>query len=432
MSWPKLLVLGSLLILANAFLPCSAGLVDNGRHTLAVWQSNSFPPRRFPAPLASSPPSSSFPDGGSEASAAQRGSETPPAADQTTPSSSSDDQTAGHAQVFATSVTSANPTSRTGHVGIPTTLKTTGGTAAPSEPLTDRTGVHTVLETTAAPQKTASEPRTPRRQETTVHPMPSTTGKAEGASETTPERITIQWMNRTTHLHTANTGAVRNMTSAPGWNKTTILLPTTSVQPTLSPKPAPAATGVYSVKNGTEDCIKASTGLTIMVQNSKTKKAEYLNIDPNATQTSGSCGNLQSTLNITFHGGFIRFTFRKATDVYYVYVIEANLRVPSEGSLYYGIETVQLFTTPIGSSFKCFSKQTIDMDKNIRLLAVNTQLQAFDIVGNQFGKVEECAPDRNKRIIPVAVGLSLAGLLIIIITTCVIYNRKPNRGYDRI
>ncbi|KAL8188080.1 UNVERIFIED_CONTAM: hypothetical protein K2H54_061099 [Gekko kuhli] len=222
----------------------------------------------------------------------------------------------------------------------------------------------------------ASEPGTPQHQETTVHPQLSSTGHA---------KVTT-----------------------------------------------PAATGVYSVANGTEDCIKASLGLTIIVQNSKTQKDEYLNIDPNATKTLGSCGIWQSTLNITFRGGFIRFTFAKTADVYYVYVIEASLRVPSEGSLYYGIKTVRLFSTPIGSSFKCLSKQTVEVDVNFQLVAVDTQLQAFDIVGNQFGKEEECAVDRNKRLIPAMVGLSLAGLLVIVIATCAIYNRKSNRGYERI
>ncbi|XP_060098700.1 lysosome-associated membrane glycoprotein 3 [Heteronotia binoei] len=278
-----------------------------------------------------------------------------------------------------------------------------------------------------------SEPRAPQHQETTVHPKSSApAGNTTVTNETTSKPIPTESMNQTTTRQTANTGALKNVTSAPARNKTTAPLPTTSAQSSLSPKPAPAATGVYSVKNRTADCIKASLGLTLIIQNSKTKKDEYLNIDPNATQTSGSCGIWQSTLNITFHGGFIRFTFAKTADVYYVYVIETSLTVPSEGSQYYGIETVRLFSTPIGSSFKCFSKQTIDVDVSFQLLAINTQLQAFDIVGDQFGKEEECALDRNKRIIPATVGLSLAGLLVIVITTCAIYNRKPNRGYERI
>ncbi|XP_054838087.1 lysosome-associated membrane glycoprotein 3 [Eublepharis macularius] len=436
MSCLKLLVVGSLLVLGSAILPCSALAPDDGRQAHAAWQSNSFPPRsRFPPQPVSSPLNVTFLADESEASATQASPGIPPVADQTPRSRLSAGQTTGHILAkgagFAPGVTPANPTQTTSHALTPTLLKAAGGTAVQSEPLTDQTRVYTVLKPTAASQKIASDTRPSHSRERTAHPRLSTTGNAKDTGETTHNHVTVHLTNLTTSPHTAHTGAWRNGTSARAGNKTTTPLPTAPPQPTLSPKPAPAATGNYSVQNGTADCIKASLGLTIIVRNGDTKKTEYLNIDPNATQTSGSCGNQLSTLNITFRDGFIRFTFKKTAAVYYLYAIEASLRVPSDGLLYYGI-VLQLFSAPMGSSFKCLSKQTINMDTNFQLLAVNTQLQAFDIVGNQFGKEEECAVDRNKKIIPLTIGLSVAGLLVIAITTCVLYSKKPNRGYDRI
>lgn len=41
------------------------------------------------------------------------------------------------------------------------------------------------------------------------------------------------------------------------------------------------------------------------------KQMEYVAVNPNETQTSGSCGTTQAELNITFSGGFINFTFVK-------------------------------------------------------------------------------------------------------------------------
>lgn len=38
---------------------------------------------------------------------------------------------------------------------------------------------------------------------------------------------------------------------------------------------------------------------------------EYMTVNPNVTQTFGSCGMVQSELNITFSGGFVNFTFVK-------------------------------------------------------------------------------------------------------------------------
>lgn len=56
------------------------------------------------------------------------------------------------------------------------------------------------------------------------------------------------------------------------------------------------------------------------------------------------------------------------------------------GMLYYAAIHEKMFTTKLGNSFKCASKQTFTLEKNFQLLFVNMQLQAFDIVGNQFGK----------------------------------------------
>lgn len=56
------------------------------------------------------------------------------------------------------------------------------------------------------------------------------------------------------------------------------------------------------------------------------------------------------------------------------------------GMLYYAAINEKLFTTKLGNSFKCASKQTFSLEKNFQILFVNVQLQAFDIAGNQFGK----------------------------------------------
>lgn len=41
------------------------------------------------------------------------------------------------------------------------------------------------------------------------------------------------------------------------------------------------------------------------------EQMEYVTVNPNATQVSGSCGTVQSELNLTFSGGFVNFTFVK-------------------------------------------------------------------------------------------------------------------------
>lgn len=58
------------------------------------------------------------------------------------------------------------------------------------------------------------------------------------------------------------------------------------------------------------------------------------------------------------------------------------------GMLYYAALNEKLFTTKLGNSFKCASRQTFPLENNFQILFVHMQLQAFDIVGDQFGKGE--------------------------------------------
>ncbi|XP_076197409.1 lysosome-associated membrane glycoprotein 3 [Aptenodytes patagonicus] len=314
--------------------------------------------------------------------------------------------------------------------------------------------------TTAADQATtqAMETVTPAVKNTTVHPMSSTkqarthvsTEMTAAATNTTIKHTTPNTQmtaaattmqtvkpttgsgNQTTVPKSPTATAMTNTTTIRPGTQTTIPSTTMTLRPTLAPQPSPIPTGTYTVSSGNGTCIKAVMGLQLMAQNTQTKQTEYTTVDPSATQTSGSCGMVQSELNITFSGGFINFIFVKQAPMYYVSKIESRLQLSSEGMLYYAAIHEKLFTTKLGNSFKCASKQTFSLEKNFQLLFVNMQLQAFDIVGNQFGKEEECFPDKNSKAAPIAVGLSILGLFVIVFATFLISRRKPHRGYERI
>ncbi|KFP81823.1 Lysosome-associated membrane glycoprotein 3, partial [Apaloderma vittatum] len=141
-----------------------------------------------------------------------------------------------------------------------------------------------------------------------------------------------------------------NTTTIRPGTQTTSPSTTTTVRPTLAPQPSPIPTGTYTISSGNKTCIKAVMGLQLMAQNTHTKQMEYMAVNPNATQTSGSCGTVQSELNITFSGGFINFTFVKQAPAYYVSKIESSLQLSSEGMLYYAAIQEKLFTTKLGNS----------------------------------------------------------------------------------
>lgn len=49
-----------------------------------------------------------------------------------------------------------------------------------------------------------------------------------------------------------------------------------------------------------------------------------------------------------------------------------------------------------------------------------------------FLSEEECFLDRNGKVAPIAVCLSILGLFVIVFATFLISRRKPQRGYERI
>ncbi|KFV05902.1 Lysosome-associated membrane glycoprotein 3, partial [Tauraco erythrolophus] len=142
---------------------------------------------------------------------------------------------------------------------------------------------------------------------------------------------------------------ISTTTTRPG-TQTTIPATMTTVRPTLAPQPSSIPTGTYTVSNGNRTCIKAVMGLQLMAQNTQKKQMEYMAVNPNATQISGSCGTVQSQLNITFSGGFINFFFLKQAPTYCVSKIETRLQLSSEGMIYYAAIHEKLFTTKLGNS----------------------------------------------------------------------------------
>nr|XP_020662413.1 lysosome-associated membrane glycoprotein 3 [Pogona vitticeps] len=422
------LVVEFLLITTSANLICSVEIPGNGWQSTATQQFSPFPPSSHLV-LATLPHShakdSIMPLGeGTEQTGSQITPSVPEAEMITAESVPSTKETAGHTQektTVASEVIIKNPMYETGEAPADTAIKAAAAakTVRGIEPLGE---IHREMKTVLVTGKTTSKAESSDRQKTTALTPADATGNAKNI------------LSRPTSNHTTTASKGTSITAHK--NRTSILMstsppPTAPVGPTLGPKPSPAALGTYSVSNGTADCVKAVMGLTMIVKN-KRRNLEYYNIDPNSTHTVGICGPWLSTLKISFEGGFIRFSFTKDGEVYYVSVIEATLEVPSEGSLYSGLKSDQLFSTPVGNSFKCSSKQTMDMSDNLQLLVANSQLQAFDIAGNQFGKEEVCTLDKIKKLIPAVVSFSLAGLVVILIVTCTIYRRKPNRGYDRI
>uniref|UniRef100_A0A7N4V7S7 Lysosome-associated membrane glycoprotein 3 n=1 Tax=Sarcophilus harrisii TaxID=9305 RepID=A0A7N4V7S7_SARHA len=257
-------------------------------------------------------------------------------------------------------------------------------------------------------------------------------------------RITTQMTPSSKQTSLATSGST---TSAKG--KTTRALPTavthhvtattsstkTTMGPTLAPQPSGPQTGNYLVYNGSRACLRADMGVQLLIEDKKTyfTSQMYFNLDPNVTQASGNCGPQKSNLLLTFPGGFVNLTFTKVKQSYHIVTVEASLTVSPSMNIYSGRKDgLTMFETKVGYSFKCVSEQSVKLSSSLQLHTTDVQLQAFDFDGEHFGNADECFSDKNRRAIPVAVGLSIAGLFGVLLTACLVARKRPGNGYERI
>ncbi|NWH60043.1 LAMP3 protein, partial [Geococcyx californianus] len=177
------------------------------------------------------------------------------------------------------------------------------------------TTIHPVSSSKQATANVSTEMTATATNTTSKHTTPNTqmTATAITTAATTKQTVkpTTVSGNQTTAPKSPTATAMANTTSIHPGTQPTIPSTTTTARPTRAPQPSPILTGTYTVSHGNWTCIKAVMGLQLIAENKQQKWMEYVAVNPNATRTSGSCGMVQSEMNITFSGGFINFTFVK-------------------------------------------------------------------------------------------------------------------------
>ncbi|NXE86450.1 LAMP3 protein, partial [Menura novaehollandiae] len=155
---------------------------------------------------------------------------------------------------------------------------------------------------------TAGASNTSLKQETANAQV--TAAIASAATTTQRVRPSTRAGKQTTATGKPTATAVTSRTTQPG-TQTATTSPATTVRPPPAPQPPPIPTGTYTLSDGNRTCVKAVMGLQLMGRNTQKEQMEYVTVNPNATQISGSCGMVQSELNLTFSGGFVNFIFVK-------------------------------------------------------------------------------------------------------------------------
>ncbi|KAJ1080125.1 hypothetical protein NDU88_000346 [Pleurodeles waltl] len=336
-----------------------------------------------------------------------------------------------HPLTTHTSHTTTNHTSAPHTTANHTTVHTTANYTT-----AHTTAHHTTANHTTAPHTTANH-TSPLHTTANHTSAPHTTANHTSPLHTTANHTSAPHTTKHTTENTTGTHTTANHTSAPHTTNHTAA-PTTTMIPTKTPD---IPVGDYTVKNGSEVCLRAKLGLKLLIQyNITSGQQEWGSVTvpgPAYTTASGHCINETALLRLTFPDGFIQFTFQKNTSKQYVYLrdvlVSINHTFPhsQEMSFHAHNSSLHKLETVIGRSYEC-KNLTIGVSHSVSLNLVQEQVQAFQLQNGQFGQAEHCLTDQPSMAVPIIVGVILAVLIIIVVVAYLIGRSRSHSGYQSI
>ncbi|XP_040029232.1 lysosome-associated membrane glycoprotein 2 isoform X1 [Gasterosteus aculeatus] len=210
----------------------------------------------------------------------------------------------------------------------------------------------------------------------------------------------------------------RPTTAAPVTNSsTTAPTPTTTPTPTL---PTPA-TGRYDVKpdQNSTACLIAEFGLRIGVKNVE------MNFEPNGTTSSGSCGVDSSQLVLVSNAVTITLTFLNDTKKFHLHALNVTGKTSSGVAFSEANTNLSLWEAAVGSSYMCNKEQNYTITGLLTLYTFDLRVQPFGVNKGVFSTAEDCQADAESFIVPIAVGVALLVLILIVLLAYFI-GRKRN------
>lgn len=303
------------------------------------------------------------------------------------------------------------------------------------------TSTEKAIPTTSAP----IFPPEPTSNVTTVGP-PTTTNVTTTARPTTPPPTTP-----TTPIPTSTITP-----TTPSTNTTTV--PTTPAPTTPAP-PKPIDEWIVKDKSGNV-CIIANMLIKITVpyeSTNKTVNAEFnLNNVGNAT-ASGDCGQDVQTLMLTWGNITSTFTFghNKEKSSYFLTNIDVNITVnnhtfPNNTMVnvskisFKKVDDTKLFTVPMNHSYTCANEKPISLNGTVfnatsplnktvlgTISVSKVHVEAFGFGNNtKYSAPMDCAAVETPDIVPIVVGLVLAGLVVVVLIAYLVGRRRAqSQGY---
>ncbi|KAG9338954.1 hypothetical protein JZ751_024344 [Albula glossodonta] len=198
---------------------------------------------------------------------------------------------------------------------------------------------------------------------------------------------------------------------------------TATTAPSPTPVPQPAI-GTYSIPNDVNStaCLLATMGLQISYKKDAVVKS--INLDPNNTAATGKCGvnGSDASLTLAFDKSSITFTFSEPFAP-----CDPGVTFSSANT------SLSLWEASVGSSYMCRRDQTYNITEVLFLHTLGLQVQPFGVQNNSYATAEECLLDSDLTfLVPIAVGVALAFLIILVLISYLIGRRKSRTGYQSV
>uniref|UniRef100_H3CVP2 Lysosome-associated membrane glycoprotein 1 n=1 Tax=Tetraodon nigroviridis TaxID=99883 RepID=H3CVP2_TETNG len=226
-------------------------------------------------------------------------------------------------------------------------------------------------------------------------------------------------------------------------DQTTTAAPTTTVATTTAP-PAPTPPGApepgtYSVLNKNGTCLLAHMGLQLSISylsRSQNKTIRSLvNLSPNVTNTTGSCEASTATLSLTQQTTVLNFTFtlNSTNNKYHLSGLSLQADWADMAAAFSASNaSLSYLRSTLGHSYRCNLEQVLAVTPAFSLNTFSLQVQPFGVTANKFAAAEECQADQDQMVIPIIVGSSLAGLVLIVLIAYLIGRKRSHAGYQTI
>ncbi|KAK7166849.1 hypothetical protein R3I93_006582 [Phoxinus phoxinus] len=253
--------------------------------------------------------------------------------------------------------------------------------------------------------------------------------------------VTFSNLRMEAYMTTANLSTDESVCSADQTSTTTV--PPTHTPRTTAAPPAPPHTpdrGNYSVTDGNGTvCLLALMGLQLNIthlsKSTNQSVSEVMNLQPNSTRASGSCGVTVATLTLTqdLTDLSLTFTLNSTTQKFHLSAVNvsalwSDMPVRFEESNV----SLDLLQCSVGRSYMCSAEQTLAVVPSFSINTFSLQLQPFNVSGSRFSAAEECRVDRENMLIPIIVGAALAGLVLIVLIAYLIGRKRTHAGYQTI